>query len=75
MENNSPHFHGHSPLAKIILWAANSFFVGFGIFIVYVLIEGIFSIFYNLESIPMRILFFTAIGGVANLIYYNLIKK
>lgn len=74
MENKSP-YHEHSPLVKIILWAGNSFFVGFGILLVYVLLGGIFDKFDGLKSLPIRLLFLTIVGGVANLIYYKLIKK
>lgn len=74
MENKSP-YHEHSPLGKIILWAGNSFFVGIGVLLAYAILEGIFNKFNSLESIPMRLLFLTIVGGVANLIYYKLIKK
>lgn len=74
MENKNEPFAGESPISKILLWAGNSFFVGLGILIGYGVLEGLFNKFDSLDTTIMRLLFLTIVGGVANLIYYKLIK-
>lgn len=60
---------GDSIISKIIIWVVNSFFVGMGILIGYSILEAIFDKFDSLENIIVRILFLTAVGGIATAIY------
>lgn len=64
-----------SSFGKVIMWIANSFFIGMGILIGYSILEAIFDKFDSLENIIVRILFLTAIGGVATAIYKSFNKN
>jgi|GEM_PF-5241410 len=62
-------------LTKIGFWIINSFIVGMGVYIMFILIEAIFKILDGLENVALRIIFFTVIGGIATAIFRAFNKK
>jgi hypothetical protein len=62
-------------LFVVISFIANAFFVGIGILLVYVLMEGFFDKFYGLENLFMRFVYLTGLGGISIWGYQSVIKK
>jgi hypothetical protein len=64
----------YEDVLKIFRWLMNSFFIGFGVYCGYIILEAIFNRFESLENIFIRLLFFVVIGGIVMSVF-NSIKK